>query len=131
VELDDGVPVWLHVPVELDEPVPVELDEPVPVELSDGVPVWLPVPVALLELVPLTDPAPDSLGETLGVPLPDTLRRLATLRPRYVSRRTAASTGASLAPSPPAPAASHSRTDSRRPLAMVFVGTSCVTLTSR
>jgi hypothetical protein len=108
--------------------VPVTLDEPVPVMLDDGVPVWLPV------TVPLHDPVPDSLGVTLGVPLHvalcDALRRLATLRPRYVSRRTTSAV-ASLVPSPPAPAASHSRTDSRRPLAMVLDGTSCVTLTSR
>ena len=66
VELDDGVPVWLPVPVELLElvlvklddgvpvwlPVPVELLGPVPVELDDGVPVWLPV----LERVSLDEP---------------------------------------------------------------------------
>ena len=45
VELDDAVPVWLLVPVGLDEPVPVELD--------DGVLVWLLVPVELDEPVPV------------------------------------------------------------------------------
>ena len=124
VELDDGVPVRLPVPDALLEPVPDALLEPVPVELDEGVLVSLPVLVELPEPVPLGD------SVLLGVRLPDTLCRLATLRPRYVSRCTT-SAGASLAPSPPAPAASHNRTDSRRPLAMVFVGTSCVTLTSR
>ena len=68
-----------------------------------------------------------ALGVPLNVPVAlgdaDALRRLLTLSPRNVRlARMAAS-----AP-PPAPAASHSSADSRRPLAMVLDGTSCVTL---
>ena len=65
VELDEGVPVWLPVPVELLEPVPVELDE--------GVPVWLPVPVpvALLEGVPDADGVPVPVVEAVPVELLD------------------------------------------------------------
>ena len=64
VALDEGVPVWLPVPVELLEPVPVALDEVVP--------VWLPVPVALLEPVPveLLEPVPVEVSELEPVRLP-------------------------------------------------------------
>ncbi len=130
--------------VDEDEGVPVALDDAVPVALDDGVPVWLPVPVALLEPVPvpLADPVPDLLGMTLGVPLPDALpdglRRLATLRPRYVRRASTASVGVSPVPPvlppplpPPPLAASHSSTDSRSPLAYPLLGTSWLTLTYR
>ena len=73
----------------LDEPVPVQLEA---VALGVALPVPLPVAVAL----------------------PEPLRRLATMRPRYVSRATTAS-GDSL-PAPTAPAAAgHSSTDSRSP----------------
>ena len=73
----------------LDEPVPVQLEA---VALGVALPVRPPVTVAL----------------------PKPLRRLATLRPRYVSRATTASGDSSPAPTAPA-AASHSSTDSRSP----------------
>ena len=73
----------------LDEPVPVQLEA---VALGVALPVLLPVADAL----------------------PEPLRRLATLRPRYVSRATMASGDSSPAPTAPA-AASHSSTDSRSP----------------
>jgi hypothetical protein len=59
VALDDGVPVWLWLPV------PVELDEPVPVALDDGVPVWLWLPVP----VELGEPVPVALDDPVGVTL--------------------------------------------------------------
>ena len=73
-----------------------------------------------------------------GVPdgVPDGLRRLATLRPRYVSRATT-SVGVSPPPlpppppPPPPPAASHSSTDSRSPPVTRLLGTSWLTLTYR
>jgi hypothetical protein len=103
---DDGVPVWVLVPVELLEPVPVALDdaepvgllEPEPVELLDPDPVelgdavlvwlWLPVPVELLEPVPvaLLDPEPElvALSERVvlgdGVPAPVTVPVVVALR---------------------------------------------------
>jgi hypothetical protein len=61
VALNDGVPVWLPVPVELLGPVPVALDEPVPVRL--------PVPVALGDAVPVAGGvgAAEPVGELEGV----------------------------------------------------------------
>ena len=105
VPLDEFVPVPLDVPVPLLEPDPV----PLPVTLAGG--VTLPLGVALAVALP--------------VALPDGLRRLATLRPRYVSRATT-----SAGDSTP-PAASHSSTDSRTPLAMMLLGTSWLTLANR
>ena len=131
---------WLLVAVALRERVPVALTDTelvtlrVAGALGDGVPVRLPVGDALLEPVAdaLTEPLPVGLpvellvtltlpvADTLGVP--DGLRSDAMARPRYVSRVTASS---------PPPAASHSSTDSRSPLAMMLAGTSWLTLAYR
>ena len=99
VALDDAVPVWLPVPVELGEPVPVELLEPEPVELLEPELVELlePVPVVLLEPLPVAHGVPDRCTAMLGVGPLDGLRSDATLRPRYVIRATT-SAGASLRP---------------------------------
>ena len=120
----DAVAVLLGArePVALDEPVPV------PVELLDGVSEALAALVALLlsDLVTVAVPLAAKLGVPLAVPLrvalPEPLRRLATLSPRYVSRATTASgvlppPVPPPPPPPPPPAASHSSTDSRSPLA--------------
>ena len=137
VRLAVGAPlrVWLGVPVG----VPVAPLEP------EAVPEPLGVPVGLTVSVPVTVPMallePEAARVPVAEPLADALRRLATLTPRYVSRASTASVGASPLPPPPPPpapplpppppAASHSSTDSRSPLAMVLDGTSWLTLTSR
>jgi hypothetical protein len=72
VELDDAVPVWLPVPVELLEPVPVELDEPVPAEAVDG---GLLLRVAVGAELQLLDADVDAvaLRVLVGAAVPDTL----------------------------------------------------------
>ena len=87
-------------------------------------PVALDVRVLVEVAVVLTDEVP--LPDCEGVRLADGLRRLSRLRPRYVNRVMT-----SAVVSPP-PAASHSSTDSRMPLAMILEGSSIrVTLVSR
>ena len=99
--------ITVAAPDELLVPEPVVLDVRVLVEVA----------VALTHVVPLPN------GK--GMRLADGLRRLSRLRPRYVNR--AMTSPVVSAP----PAASHSSTDSRTPLAMKFMGTSCVILVSR
>ena len=94
---------------------------------GDGDGVAVRVAVGLLVRV--------TLGMRVRVPLPDGLldglRRLATLIPRYVRRVNRSAGDSLLPPLPPPAAASHSSTDSRSPLTMRLLGTSCVTLTNR
>ena len=129
VRLALGVPVPKAleepVPVALDEPVPVALDEPVPVALEELVPVAMDVPVCVTldDTVPiwLAEPVPveplEPVLVMLGDGAPNGLRRLATLRPRYVSRSTTLVGVSPTGLPPPPPAASHSSADSRSPLA--------------
>ena len=128
VELGVGVPVALRLRVALGV-LPL-----VPVVVGVAAPVWLLVLVGvdMREPVPLGVPLTVLVWVALCVMLPDRLRRLARLRPRYVSRVMTSSGVSSMPPpGPPLLADSHRSTDSRTPLAIMLTGTNWVMLTYR
>ena len=64
----ERVPVPLHEPDALGEPVPVALDEPVPDALDDGVPVGLAVALPVRDAAAVPEPVTEPDDEPVREP---------------------------------------------------------------